>query len=39
MNYGYQNEYDFVGLFNNKYFYELDNNSQRFLSDLFGGSY
>ena len=26
MNYGYQNELDFVELFNNKYIYELDNN-------------
>lgn len=36
MNYGYKNEYDFVELFNNKYVYELDNNSQVFLNDLFG---
>lgn len=36
MNYGYQNEKDFVNLFNNRYFYELDNNSQIFLKDLFG---
>ena len=36
-NYGYQNEYDFVELFNNKYFYELDNNSQLFLKELFEG--
>lgn len=36
MNYGFQNEYDFVRLFNNKHFYELDNNSQSFLRDLFG---
>ncbi len=36
MNYGYQNEVDFVNLFNNKYFYELDNNSQNFLKELFG---
>lgn len=35
MNYGYQNEKDFVDLFNNKYFYELDNNSQKFLKELF----
>lgn len=35
-NYGYQNEFDFVNLFNNKYLYELDNNSQLFLKDLFG---
>lgn len=36
MNYGYQNEYDFVELFNGKYIDELDNNSQKFLKDLFG---
>lgn len=36
MNYGYQNEYDFVELFNEKYIDELDNNSQNFLKDLFG---
>lgn len=36
MNYGYQNEYDFVELFNNKYIYELDDNSQKFLKELFG---
>lgn len=30
MNYGYQNEYDFVELFNNKYLYELDENTQFF---------
>lgn len=36
MNYGYQNEKDFVELFNGKYFYELDNNSQKFLKELFG---
>lgn len=35
-NYGFQNENDFVMLFNNKYFYELDNNSQLFLKELFG---
>lgn len=35
-NYGYQNEVDFVNLFNNKYLYELDNNSKMFLKDLFG---
>ena len=34
-NYGYQNEYDFVNLFNGKYLYELDSNSQLFLKDLF----
>lgn len=36
MNYGYQNEYDFVELFNDKYLDELDENSQLFLRDLFG---
>lgn len=36
MNYGYQNEYDFVQLFNNRYIYELDTNSQKFLKELFG---
>ena len=36
MNYGYQNELDFVELFNNKFLNELDNNSQHFLNDLFG---
>lgn len=36
MNYGYQNEYDFVELFNNKYIFELDKNSQNFLIELFG---
>lgn len=35
MNYGYQNEYDFVDLFNGKYLYELDDNSQKFLKELF----
>lgn len=35
-NYGYQNELDFVNLFNEKYLYELDDNSQYFLKDLFG---
>ena len=35
MNYGYQNEYDFVELFNNKYFSQLDENSKNFLTDLF----
>ena len=34
-NYGYQNEFDFVLLFNNKHLYELDNNSQKFMKDLF----
>ncbi|MBQ2872841.1 MAG: hypothetical protein IJE89_02460 [Bacilli bacterium] len=36
MNYGYKNEEDFVNLFNNKYFYELDKTSQSFLKELFG---
>ena len=31
MNYGFQNEIDFVSFFNDKYLYELDNNSQKFL--------
>ena len=35
-NYGYQNEYDFVELFNDKYYSDLDINSQVFLTDLFG---
>ncbi|MBQ3474731.1 MAG: hypothetical protein IJH20_00955 [Bacilli bacterium] len=35
-NYGYQNEYDFVELFNNKNLDELDNNSKIFLRDIFG---
>ncbi len=38
MNYGYQNEYDFVELFNNKFLYELDDNSQIFLKDLFNNT-
>ena len=38
MNYGYKNEFDFVELFNNKYLYELDSNSQNFLKDLFGNT-
>lgn len=37
MNYGYQNEYDFVELFNNKYLNDLDNSSQHFLTDVFDG--
>lgn len=37
-NYGYQNELDFVKLFNNKYYYRLDNNSQFFLMELFENS-
>lgn len=35
MNYGYQNEKDFVELFNNKYLNELDKKSQEFLRELF----
>ena len=35
INYGYQNEKDFVALFNNKYFYELDDRSQSFIMELF----
>lgn len=35
-NYGIQNEYDFVDLFNDKYLEDLDNNSQEFLKELFG---
>ena len=35
-NYGYQNELDFVNLFNEKHLNDLDNNSQDFLIDLFG---
>ena len=35
MNNGIQNEYDFVDLFNDKYLYELDSNSQLFLKELF----
>ncbi len=36
INYGYQNEYDFVELFNDKFYLDLDRNSQNFLTDLFG---
>ena len=36
MNYGYQNEYDFVELFDKKYINELDPKSQQFLKELFG---
>ena len=36
MNYGFQNEKDFVLLFNDKYLYELDSKSQKFLKELFG---
>ena len=35
MNYGFQNEYDFVKLFNNKYLFELDEKSQIFMKELF----
>ena len=35
MNNGYKNEYDFVDYFDNKYYYELNKNSQEFLKDLF----
>ena len=34
---GYQNEYDFVELFNNNYYMDLDKNSQQFLNELFEG--
>lgn len=36
MNNGFQNERDFVELFNNKYLYELDDRSIVFLKELFG---
>lgn len=36
MNNGFKNEQDFVQLFNNKYLYELDNNSINFIKELFG---
>ena len=35
INYGYQNEYDFVEHFNGKYLNELDNTSKKFLKDIF----
>ena len=35
MNNGIKSEYDFVELFNDKYFDELDNNSKKFLKELF----
>lgn len=35
-NYGFQNEYDFVNLFNDKYYCDLDKQSQKFLTELFG---
>ena len=37
-NYGYQNEQDFVNLFNEKYLSELDKNSQNFLKELFANT-
>lgn len=36
VNYGIKNEYDFVDLFNNKYFRELDYRSKIFFKELFG---
>ncbi len=36
MNYGYQNEIDFVNHFNDKFFDEFDQNTKCFLVDLFG---
>lgn len=36
MNNGYENEKDFVNLFKNKQFNDLDNNSKRFLIEVFG---
>jgi len=35
-NYGYQNEYDFAELFNDKYYSELDEHAQKFILGLFG---
>ena len=35
MNCGFQNEHDFVELFNGKFLYELNQNSQLFLKELF----
>lgn len=35
-NYGYQNEFDFVHLFNDKYYFELDEKSRIFLREIFG---
>lgn len=35
-NYGYQNEHDFVDFFNDKYYYEFDEKSKKFLKELFG---
>ena len=37
MNNGFQNERDFVELFNNKYLHELDDRSIIFLKELFDG--
>ena len=37
MNYGFQNEKDFIELFNNKYLHELDSTSREFLNELFEG--
>ena len=36
MNFGIQNERDFADYFNDKYLYELDENSQKFMKELFG---
>jgi len=33
---GFENEYDFVELFNQKYLRDFDNNSKMFLKELFG---
>ena len=35
MNYGFQNEHDFVELFNNKYLHELDYHYKLFFSKTF----
>ncbi len=35
MNYGVQNEFDFVNMFNNKYYSELNEKAQLFLKELF----
>ena len=35
-NNGIQNEYNFVEMFNNKYLSEFDDNSKKFLKELFG---
>lgn len=34
-NYGFKNEYEFVELFNHRYYSELDDNSKLFLKELF----